>query len=93
MNTCKLPDCSNPTRGYGWCTAHRQAWKRGQLTQTMRVEVIPSPVPVEKPKPVMPTPGHRCGSCTRVFPVLVDGILCIDCDSLFYPARPIRAAS
>ncbi len=40
------------------------------------------------PPPLDSTRGHRCGSCTGVFPLLVDGALCITCDALLYPTPP-----
>jgi hypothetical protein len=35
-------------------------------------------------------PGRRCGSCTLLFPILVDDSdLCISCDALLYPSHQL----
>lgn len=41
------------------------------------------------PVQIGPTPDQRCGNCGGWFWALVDGELCIRCDSLLLPSTPI----
>jgi len=38
-----------------------------------------------RPAPIDPSQRIKCQHCTRWFLLLVDGMLCIRCDSLLYP--------
>lgn len=83
MNTCKLAGCPEPTRGYGLCDPHRAVWRRGEPLTVPIVPAVPEPAPVVEATDV--SGRQRCTHCTRWFWVLVDGDLCVHCDSLLYP--------
>ena len=67
--------------------AHRRS---GQEKQPQPVKGTPATLPTFEQ--IMGRGGHRCGICCRVFPVLVDGVLCIRCDAITFPHHPAAAS-
>lgn len=94
MKACRTSRCRGiPSPSFAWCDPCLLAWGEtrnlaGTLPAPLVVAVEPVPAPVFV-LDVPPDGYHQCTNCTGLYPVLVDDVLCMRCDSILYPTSPV----